>query len=332
MTIIAWFSRHTYILISPIASKLNTHISHRKVLFSICVWSLGTCRILSPGLWLHVYCFTWGNCLLPTCIWHGCALCWSKAVLFCLVPNVPLLSSCAAILFCHHDTAFPLLCICVNIMLLCQCWIVFTLTYMLLLWCCAYFATVVLLCFCHAVLPLSCCFASILLLYHCNVALFLSCCFACAMLLCLCHAALPLSCCYTPVILHGQHIELAIVGLLDSTLLHVEVVLSLCVAIITLPSHSEAPQGPEYLVHQMLTVLMTINPEKQPTVGSRPGSILTGSGSHRRFFSGLIVIGTVNIWCTKQSGPYVYFYLTLASGHRPWMHCQWFVIECPSMQ
>ena len=24
------------------------------------------------------------------------------------------------------------------------------------------------------------------------------------------------------------------------------------------------------------------------------------------FFSGLIVIGIVNIWCTKRSGPYIY--------------------------
>ena len=30
------------------------------------------------------------------------------------------------------------------------------------------------------------------------------------------------------------------------------------------------------------------------------------SGSHSRLFSGLIVIGTVNIWCTKRIGPYRY--------------------------
>ena len=41
-------------------------------------------------------------------------------------------------------------------------------------------------------------------------------------------------------------------------------------------------QGTDLLVHQMLQV--------------------RGSGSHSRLFIGLIVIGTVNIWCTKQSG------------------------------
>ena len=43
-------------------------------------------------------------------------------------------------------------------------------------------------------------------------------------------------------------------------------------------------------------------------------------------FSGLIVAGTVHIWCTKRSGPYQYCCPTLASGHRPWSHCHWFVI------
>ena len=40
-----------------------------------------------------------------------------------------------------------------------------------------------------------------------------------------------------------------------------------------------------------------------------------GLGSHCRLFSGLIVAGTVNIWCTKRSGPYRYYCLTLASGY-----------------
>ena len=34
-------------------------------------------------------------------------------------------------------------------------------------------------------------------------------------------------------------------------------------------------KGADPLVHQILTVLTTITPEKRPTVGSRPGSILT---------------------------------------------------------
>ena len=34
-------------------------------------------------------------------------------------------------------------------------------------------------------------------------------------------------------------------------------------------------KGPDLLVHQILTVPTTINPEKWPAVGSRPGPILT---------------------------------------------------------
>ena len=34
-------------------------------------------------------------------------------------------------------------------------------------------------------------------------------------------------------------------------------------------------KGPDRLVHQILTVPATINPEIRPAVGSRPGSILT---------------------------------------------------------
>ena len=34
-------------------------------------------------------------------------------------------------------------------------------------------------------------------------------------------------------------------------------------------------KGPDRLVHQTLTVPTTINPEKSPAAGSRPGSILT---------------------------------------------------------
>ena len=34
-------------------------------------------------------------------------------------------------------------------------------------------------------------------------------------------------------------------------------------------------KGPDRLVHQMLTVRTTINPDKTPAVGSRPESILT---------------------------------------------------------
>ena len=33
-------------------------------------------------------------------------------------------------------------------------------------------------------------------------------------------------------------------------------------------------KGPDCLVHQILTAPATINPEKRPAVGSRPGSIL----------------------------------------------------------
>ena len=55
----------------------------------------------------------------------------------------------------------------------------------------------------------------------------------------------------------------------------------------------------------------------------------TGSGSHSRLFSELIVICTVNSRCTKRSGPYLYSCLTLASGHRCWLHYRLFVIESP---
>ena len=52
----------------------------------------------------------------------------------------------------------------------------------------------------------------------------------------------------------------------------------------------------------------------------------TQVGITQQTFSGLIVIGTVNIWWTKRSNPYRYCCPTLASGHRPWLHCRWFVI------
>ena len=101
----------------------------------------------------------------------------------------------------------------------------------------------------------------------------------------------------------------------------------------------------------MLTVLITINPEKaccgiltqvHPLV---PGLTLnqyttwkanqlacpgrwgwTRVGITQQAFSGLIIIGIVSIWCTKQSGPYWYCCPTLPSGQRPWLHCHWFVV------
>ena len=57
-----------------------------------------------------------------------------------------------------------------------------------------------------------------------------------------------------------------------------------------------------------------------------------GLGFHSRPFSELIVISTVTIRCTKQSGPYLYCCLTLASGHWLWLHHHWFVVESPSTQ
>ena len=60
----------------------------------------------------------------------------------------------------------------------------------------------------------------------------------------------------------------------------------------------------------------------------------TRLGSHSRLFPELIFIGTVsaNIRCTKRSSPYLYYCLTVASGHRPWLHRCWFVVESPSTQ
>ena len=59
----------------------------------------------------------------------------------------------------------------------------------------------------------------------------------------------------------------------------------------------------------------------------RNGSDETSCSAHSRLFSGLVVAGTVNICCTKQSGPYQCCCRTLASGHRLQLHCRLFVIS-----
>ena len=73
-------------------------------------------------------------------------------------------------------------------------------------------------------------------------------------------------------------------------------------------------KGPDHLMHPILTVLTTINPEKRPAVGSRPRSSLSrprvrmdpGRDPTAGLFSGLIVVSTVKIWCIKRSGPFRY--------------------------
>ena len=173
-------------------------------------------------LWLHVYCFTWGECLLPIRIWHGCALCWLKAALLCTMSHcfhaalhsVLLPSYCffTVVLFCYHHNALPVSrCFaCVILHIVCHCRVA------LFLSCC--FAFVMQFCLCHVVLLLSCCFAFVLLFCLQHVALPLSCCFSFFMLLCLrtlplsfcfasrCHASLPVSYCFAPVILLQQHL------------------------------------------------------------------------------------------------------------------------------
>ena len=44
------------------------------------------------------------------------------------------------------------------------------------------------------------------------------------------------------------------------------------------------------------------------------------------FSSGLIVAGSFDIWCTKQSSPYWHCCPTLTFGHRPWSHYHWFIV------
>ena len=68
-------------------------------------------------------------------------------------------------------------------------------------------------------------------------------------------------------------------------------------------------KGLDHLMHQILTVSTTINPEKRPVVKVR---IDPGWDPTADLFSGLIVAGTVKIWCTKRSGPYQYCCPTLA--------------------
>ena len=58
----------------------------------------------------------------------------------------------------------------------------------------------------------------------------------------------------------------------------------------------------------------------------RNGGDETSCSAHSRLFSGLIVAGTVNICCTKQSNPY-----QCCCGHRPQLHCR-LSFQSPSMQ
>ena len=44
--------------------------------------------------------------------------------------------------------------------------------------------------------------------------------------------------------------------------------------------HGYVSKGPDRIVHQMLTLPATINPERKPAVGSRPGSVLTFQDLH----------------------------------------------------
>ena len=94
-------------------------------------------------------------------------------------------------------------------------------------------------------------------------------------------------------------------------------------------------KGQDRLVHQKLTVPAKSTLKKAccgiPTWDPHfPGLMLNqyttllaadedgpGSGSHSRLYSGLIVAGTVNIWCTERSSPFQYCCPTLASGHQP---------------
>ena len=138
-----------------------------------CVDILGVCWILSPSGYKYIVAL---EKAFIAFIWHGCAVCWLKAVPLWLVHYAPLLSCCIATLMmlCHYISCFV------------------TIYHVLPPSYC--FATVMLLWLHHAAfplwhgfapmlltLPLSCCFAS---------ALFLSCCISSAMLLCPCHVAL----------------------------------------------------------------------------------------------------------------------------------------------
>ena len=144
--------------ISPSASKRNTHVNGKKVLFATCVCSLGTCQILSPSHYMYIVSIG-GECLLPIGMalhcanWkpHCCTLCLTAVMLH-------------SILFCYRHPVFPM-------------------------WCC--FATVILLC--HVTKAKQHCFAFVMLhiICHCHAACFchvsslLSCYFASVMLLCL---------------------------------------------------------------------------------------------------------------------------------------------------
>ena len=141
----------------------------------MCRYSIGACWILSFSGYMNNVAS--GGALIAY-IWHGCAMCWLKAVLLCLVHYyVPLLSCCTATLRIPWHYI-----------------------------CC--FSTIILLCHCHVVLTLSCSFSSVTLLCPYVATLPLSCCFAFALLLSWC---LPLQCCFVLVMLFWQHLCIVLV-------------------------------------------------------------------------------------------------------------------------
>ena len=178
---------------------------------------------------------------------HGCAMCWLKAALLCIMSHC-----CHAAL---HTVLLPSYCFS-TVMLLCHATIILFLQFhvaltlsdvALLLWRFAWFSTVVLLVFFMLLYFLSCCFASVMPFFLCHAALPFSCCFSLLMLLsasvsCLCHFVLPLSCFFACVVLLLKHLwfcfnnifVLAIVGWLDLTLL-------VCPVIVCHSYHSVLP-------------------------------------------------------------------------------------------
>ena len=96
--------------------------------------------------------------------------------------------------------------------------------------------------------------------------------------------------------------------------------------------------------------------KKKPAVGSRPGSALTFQNLHLtstllgQLYNQVVYWLSVSSgrwgwtqvgipqqaffqgWWTKRSGPYPYCCWTLATGHRPWLHCHWFVVVSSSMR